>query len=73
MDLIPSLFTGDGPRTCLGQRFAKTQMKCCIAHIITNFELSVSNAMPKEPELNPMELMLAYKSGILLNLKPIMV
>lgn len=64
---------GDGPRTCLGQRFAKTQIKCCIAHVITNFELSVSKKMPGTPEFNPMEMMLAYKSGILLNLKPITV
>ncbi|XP_063707790.1 probable cytochrome P450 28a5 isoform X2 [Culicoides brevitarsis] len=62
---------GDGPRICLGQRFAKTQLKCCIAHLITNFELSVSEKMPKKPEYNPYEMMLTYKSGILLNLKPI--
>lgn len=63
--------TGDGPRTCLGQRFAHTQIKCCIAHILTLFELSVSEKMPQKPEYNPLEMMLCFKGGILLKFKPI--
>lgn len=62
---------GDGPRICLGQRFALTQMKCAVANVITNFEITVAKEMPKEPEYNSFELMLCFKSGILLNFQPI--
>ncbi|XP_063708554.1 probable cytochrome P450 28a5 [Culicoides brevitarsis] len=62
---------GDGPRVCLGQRFAQTQMKCCIAHIVTSFDISVSEKMPKNPVLNPAEITLTYHGGILLKFKPI--
>lgn len=62
---------GDGPRICLGQRFAQTQMKCCIAHIITSFDISVSDKMPEKPVFNPNELMLCYYGGVLLKFRAI--
>uniref|UniRef100_A0A336LXR4 CSON009724 protein n=1 Tax=Culicoides sonorensis TaxID=179676 RepID=A0A336LXR4_CULSO len=55
---------GDGPRICLGQRFALAQMKCCIAHMITNFEISLSEKMPSKPELDTNQVLLCYKGGI---------
>lgn len=62
---------GDGPRICLGQRFAQAQMKACIAHIVTSFDISVSDKMPEKPVYNPNELMLAYFGGILLKFRAI--
>lgn len=62
---------GDGPRICLGQHFAKAQLKCCIAHLITSFTFSVSEKMPQNPTYNPMDFLLSYTSGVVLNLKPI--
>ncbi|XP_063709180.1 probable cytochrome P450 28a5 [Culicoides brevitarsis] len=62
---------GDGPRICLGQRFAHAQVKCAIAQIVTNFDISVSDKMPENPEYNPMDLLLAFKGGILLKFKEI--
>lgn len=63
--------SGDGPRICSGRQFAKTQLKCCIAHLITSFSFSVSKEMPEHPTYDPMDFLLSYKSGVLLNLKPI--
>lgn len=62
---------GDGPRVCLGQRFALTQIKCAVAHVVSDFNITVAPDMPEKPEYNPMEIMMCYKSGILLNFKPI--
>ncbi|XP_063696425.1 probable cytochrome P450 28a5 [Culicoides brevitarsis] len=62
---------GDGPRICLGQRFAQTQIKCCIAHIVTSFDISLSPNMPEKPEYNPMHILLSYKGGIFLKFKAI--
>lgn len=62
---------GDGPRICLGMRFALAQMKCAAAHIVTNFKITVADEMPEKPEYNPYELMLCYKSGVLLKFEPI--
>lgn len=62
---------GDGPRICLGMRFALAQMKCAVAHVVTNFNISVAKEMPSQPEYNGFELMLCYKSGILLDFEPI--
>lgn len=62
---------GDGPRICLGQRFALTQIKCCIAHILTTFDISLSEKMPSQPELDPMQLLVCYKGGVWLKYKTI--
>lgn len=62
---------GDGPRICLGQRFALAQMKCAIAHVVSDFEITVAPEMPVKPEFNPLEIMLCYKSGILLKFNQI--
>lgn len=62
---------GDGPRICLGQRFAMTQMKCCVAYLLTNFEISLNQKMPANPEFDPDQFLLLYKGGYWLNFKEI--
>lgn len=37
---------GEGPRMCIGNRFAMMQMKMCLARILQSFELSVTKGTP---------------------------
>lgn len=53
---------GDGPRTCLGQRFAATQGKACIAEIVKNFEIFVDEKTQHPLKIDPKE-MLTYPIG----------
>lgn len=53
---------GDGPRTCLGQRFAATQGKACIAEIVQNFEIDVDKKTQLPLQLDPKEI-LTYPIG----------
>lgn len=62
---------GDGPRICLGQRFAMSQMKCCISHIIANYHVTVDPKTPKTMHYNPEEMMMAFKEKVYLNFTPI--
>jgi len=57
---------GDGPRICLGQRFAMAQMKSCIANLIANYEITLDPETPKVLNYNPEELMMAYKEKVFL-------
>lgn len=62
---------GDGPRICLGMRFATCQAKAGIVEIVKNFELSV-NSKTQEPLIfNPKEFMLNPIGGLWLNIKPL--
>lgn len=59
-----------GPRNCIGQNFAYTEVKVALAKILRRFDLSVEpkNLVDLE-DLFP-ELILRTKSGIHVNLKP---
>jgi cytochrome P450 family 6/cytochrome P450 family 28 len=46
---------GDGPRICLGQRFALMQSKAAIAEIVRKFEISVNEKTPNPLVLDPKE------------------
>jgi cytochrome P450 len=46
---------GDGPRICLGQRFALMQSKAAIAQIVRNFEISVNEKTQNPLVLDPKE------------------
>lgn len=46
---------GDGPRICLGQKFALMQSKAAIAEIVRRFEISVNPKTPKHLILDPKE------------------
>lgn len=39
---------GDGPRICVGQRFAFMQVKAAIAEIVAKFKVSVSKDTPQQ-------------------------
>ncbi|XP_055635074.1 probable cytochrome P450 28d1 [Toxorhynchites rutilus septentrionalis] len=62
---------GDGPRMCLGMRFAMAQAKRGIVEIIDKFEITV-NPKTKEPLVfEPKLFMLNVVGGIWLDFKPI--
>ncbi|XP_055623205.1 probable cytochrome P450 28d1 [Toxorhynchites rutilus septentrionalis] len=62
---------GDGPRMCLGMRFALAQAKRGIVEIINRYEITV-NPRTKEPlEYDPKLLMLNVVGGIWLDFKPL--
>lgn len=62
---------GDGPRTCLGFKFAQLESKAAIATIIKNFELSVNEKTPRELVIEPIGFLNDKIGGFWLNFKPI--
>ncbi|KFB35513.1 AGAP003343-PA-like protein [Anopheles sinensis] len=62
---------GDGPRQCLGMRFALMQVKRGIYELVTKYNISV-NAKTKQPMLlDPKTFIVAPLGGIWLDYKPI--
>lgn len=62
---------GDGPRICLGQRFALMQSKAAIAELVRNFELSVNDKTQRPLLMDPKEFINVKLGGIWLDFKPI--
>ncbi|KXJ73463.1 hypothetical protein RP20_CCG015756 [Aedes albopictus] len=62
---------GDGPRQCLGMRFARMQVKRCLYELVKNFDITV-NPKTKEPmKLDPKQFLTMPLGGIWLNFEPI--
>lgn len=59
---------GDGPRMCLGYRFAMMQVKAGIASIVSNFELRSNSRTPIPIVPDPTYFMLAAKGGLWMQL-----
>ncbi|XP_052869184.1 probable cytochrome P450 28a5 [Anopheles cruzii] len=62
---------GDGPRMCLGMRFAQAQIKRAIVEIIENFQLTVNRKTQEPFEMDPKMFILMPKGSIWLDYKPI--
>uniref|UniRef100_A0A182XXB4 Uncharacterized protein n=1 Tax=Anopheles stephensi TaxID=30069 RepID=A0A182XXB4_ANOST len=62
---------GDGPRMCLGMRFAMTQVKRALVEIVERFTISVSSKTIEPFEMDPDLFMLMPKGSIWLDFKPI--
>ncbi|XP_062563197.1 probable cytochrome P450 28a5 [Armigeres subalbatus] len=63
---------GDGPRQCLGMRFARMQVKRCLYETVKNFNITV-NEKTKEPlQLDPKQFLTLPLGGIWLNFEPIL-
>lgn len=61
---------GDGPRICLGMRFALAQSKAAIVELINNFELSVDPRTQDNPlVIDPNEFLNIEVGGLWLNFK----
>jgi cytochrome P450 len=56
---------GDGPRICLGMRFAILQLKSAVYGIVKNFKITVDARMlpHRELEIDPEELLMNAKKG----------
>ncbi|CRK97114.1 CLUMA_CG010454, isoform A [Clunio marinus] len=61
---------GDGPRICLGMKFAVMQTKAAIVEIIKNFKITVNEKTPKKLKIDPEESLNIKKGGLWLNFKP---
>ena len=61
---------GDGPRICVGMRFATAQSKIAIATIVKNFEITVNPKTPSEFIMVPQAIINTLK-GCILDLKAI--
>ena len=61
---------GDGPRICVGMRFATAQAKIAIATIVKNFEITVNPKTPEQFIIDPQAIVNAIK-GCMLDLKEI--
>ncbi|XP_055635075.1 probable cytochrome P450 28a5 [Toxorhynchites rutilus septentrionalis] len=62
---------GDGPRQCLGMRFARMQVKRCIYEVIKNFELTVDSKTKQPLQLDPKQFLTSALGGIWLNFETI--
>ncbi|XP_053694786.1 probable cytochrome P450 28a5 [Sabethes cyaneus] len=62
---------GDGPRQCLGMRFARMQVKRGIYEIIMNFEVTMDSKTKDPLLIDPKQLLTGALGGIWLNFNPI--
>ncbi|EDS36419.1 cytochrome P450 26B1 [Culex quinquefasciatus] len=62
---------GDGPRQCLGMRFARMQMKRGVYEILKNFELSVDPKTIQPLQMDPKQFLTMPLGGIWLTYKAI--
>lgn len=62
---------GDGPRICLGMRFAKMQAKAAIVELVRNFEISVNEKTQRPLVIDPKEFINVKTGGLWLDFKPI--
>ncbi|XP_058817241.1 uncharacterized protein LOC131680542 [Topomyia yanbarensis] len=62
---------GDGPRQCLGMRFARMQVKRGIYEIIKNFKISVHSKTKEPLQMDPKQFLTTAVGGIWLNFEPL--
>lgn len=62
---------GDGPRICLGMRFALMQAKSAIVDIVRNFEISVNDRTQHPLVLDPKEFINVKVGKLWLDFKPV--
>lgn len=61
---------GNGPRICVGSRFAIAQAKIAIAALVKNFEISINPRTPSEYKLHPQALVYTL-NGCCVNFKEV--
>ncbi|KAK4883201.1 hypothetical protein RN001_006520 [Aquatica leii] len=57
----------DGPRICLGQKFALGQIRAAMVHIVSNFEIRVNKRTIQPLQIDPTSTLVAAKGGIWLD------
>lgn len=63
------LVFGMGPRACLGQRFALTQMKAALVGVLKKFDISVNEKTQVPLTMDPKEFLNVAQGGIWLDFK----
>eukprot|EP00842_Homolaphlyctis_polyrhiza_P003136 jgi/Hompol1/3823/HPOL_006764-RA len=58
---------GEGPRACLGLKFAEIEIKIAIAHIVSKFHLELVQGQDLEPVSS---ITSGLKNGLRVNLTP---
>lgn len=59
---------GEGPRICIGQRFAMVQLKVGLAVLLRDFEISLNERTKTPIEYEPYSFTLSPKQNIILNI-----
>ncbi|XP_049938317.1 probable cytochrome P450 6a20 [Schistocerca serialis cubense] len=62
---------GMGPRSCLGQRFALSQVKMGVAAIVLSLEICCTPLTPASIEMDPKSVLTANKGGLWLAFRPL--
>lgn len=62
---------GEGPRSCIGLRFALMIMQIALAMLLKDFEILPCNKTPKSITFNPKKTLLYPKDEIILKIRPI--
>ncbi|KAH8269317.1 hypothetical protein KR018_003246, partial [Drosophila ironensis] len=60
---------GDGPRICIGMRFATAQIKAAIVELITKFNVRVNPKTRKDNEFDPSAILTSLRGGIWLDME----
>lgn len=60
---------GDGPRICIGMRFATMEAKCCLAKILRNYRISLHPSIELPIKMDPYSLFGSPLKPILLKLE----
>ena len=60
---------GQGPRKCLGIRFAFLTMKLCLVRLIYKFKVLPSHLTPSKLEVDPLDQSAMPKGGVFINLE----
>jgi cytochrome P450 family 28 len=62
---------GEGPRTCLGQRFGVLQIKIGVVYILKNYQLLVNKKTQRPLKYNPMYFLTSPVGGLWIDFKKI--
>lgn len=68
-DQYAFLSFGEGPRNCIGMRFAMMQMKVGLATFLFNYEVTSKTKYPVEFSINSYSIFLSPKDGIWVDVK----
>ncbi|XP_025832389.1 probable cytochrome P450 6a13 [Agrilus planipennis] len=58
---------GEGPRICIGLRFAAMQVKVAVVALLSNYKFTLNNKTQTPLEYDPVQFVLSVKGGVWLN------